>query len=85
MLGILIAMGILALFLKGVLDSVDASASFYELQPHRYVSDEEFLAAMPDVPEHVALGVRQVLADVLLIDPHSIHPADRLIDDLGFE
>ena len=86
MLGFLIALGILAFALECADRIVAASAqALAEQPPDRFVSDEEFLAAIPDVPENVALGVRQVLADTLLIHPNSIHPGDRLIDDLGFE
>ena len=58
-----------------------------EWEPRRdmsqHVSNEEFLAACSVKDPKVALGVREVIADCLGIEEQTIHPHDRLVQDLG--
>lgn len=63
------------------------SRSEPDLEPRpdmgRDISDEEFLAACSVRDPKVAFGVRKVIADCLGVDEQTIHPQDRLVEDLG--
>ena len=57
-----------------------AAAEQVEFSKQPCLTDEEFCALMPDVPDHVALGVREALADATGWDREEIHPKTRLIE-----
>lgn len=48
--------------------------------PQPCLSDEEFCALLPDVPEEVALKVRGILVDATGWDREEIHPNTRLVE-----
>ena len=48
----------------------------------RNISDEEFLAAVPDTDPKMALRVRAMISEQLDVPVRCIHPNDRLIEDL---
>ena len=44
------------------------------------ISDQEYCALMPDVPDEVALRVRAVLVDATGWDSDEIHPDTKLVE-----
>lgn len=49
----------------------------------RDISDEEFLKACSVKDPNIALKVRKILSDCSGVPDESIHPDDRIIQDLG--
>ena len=48
----------------------------------REISDEEFLAAIPNADPGIALRVREIVSEQLDIPLNSLHPDDRFVEDL---
>lgn len=49
---------------------------------HQKVTDEEFLAALPNVDPETALRIRAIISDQLDVPLHDLHPSNRFIEDL---
>ena len=57
----------------------------FEPVSQQFVSDEEFLAAVPNATPEKALRIRAIVSEQLDIPEHQIHPDDRFIEDLNAE
>lgn len=51
----------------------------------RHISDEQFLAAVPDADPDRALRVRAIISEQLDIPEHHLHPDDHFVDDLHID
>ena len=56
------------------------SSSEPHIDPQPFISDEDFCRLVPEVPEDVALKVRQVLVDATGWDRDEIHPKTKLAE-----
>lgn len=74
---VIIALWLIVTFLEcGLSDHT----TYYSAKSQPILTDEEFVALMPDVDANVALTIRQILVDVSGWDQDEIHPETRLAD-----
>jgi hypothetical protein len=83
-----IALPVLAYFLSNRSSDLLSQSTFdlSAIPPDEFVSDDEYFAACaPGVSMQAAFTVRRIIAEVGGMPEHTIHPNDRLVDDLGIE